>query len=66
MGARMPGPNVERLMKQTRQNIEVQVPVGIVIADGARADVTPRFVAFVWGPAPEQAPTEALSEPRAA
>jgi hypothetical protein len=53
-------------MKQTRQTIDVQVPVGIVIADGARAEVTPRFVAFVWGPAPEPVPVEATSEPRAA
>jgi hypothetical protein len=57
-------------MKQTRQIIEVAEPLGIVIADGARADVTPRFVAFVWGPAPEAIPVEAAlpsaQEPRAA
>ncbi|GLC28495.1 hypothetical protein [Roseisolibacter agri] len=53
-------------MKQTRQTIEVQEPLGIVIADGARADVTPRFFAFVWGPAPEPAVAEATPEPRAA
>ncbi len=53
-------------MKQTRQDIEVQEPLGIVIADGARADVTPRFVAYVWGPAPELHPAEATPEPRVA
>ncbi|MGZ8377916.1 MAG: hypothetical protein ACXW61_08110 [Gemmatirosa sp.] len=53
-------------MKQTRQTIEVQEPSGIVIADGVRADVTPRFVAFVWGPAPEPAVAEVTPEPRAA
>lgn len=54
-------------MKQTRQTIEVQEPLGIVIADGARADVTPRFFAFEWGPPPEPAAAaEAEPEPRAA
>ncbi len=28
-------------------------PVGIVIADGGRGDVTTRFSAFVWGPVPD-------------
>ncbi|MDF1504024.1 hypothetical protein [Roseisolibacter sp. H3M3-2] len=56
-------------MKQNRQVIDVEVPVGIVIADGARAEVAPRFAAFVWGPAPEALPAEAAGtaqEPRAA
>lgn len=39
-------------MKQ-REHREVQEPVGIVIAGGARGEVTPRFAAFVWAPAPE-------------
>ena len=39
-------------MKQIRQTVDVQEPIGIVIADGAQRDVTPRFAAFVWGPAP--------------
>jgi hypothetical protein len=39
-------------MKQIRQNIEAQEPIGIVIAAGAPRDVTPRFAAYVWGPAP--------------
>ena len=63
----MPGPYVERLMKQTRQDREVALePRGIVIADRAPAEVTPRFVAFVWGPAPEPTALEASVEPRAA
>lgn len=40
-------------MKQ-RGYREPQEPVGIVIASGDRGDVTPRFAAFVWGPAPEE------------
>ncbi len=46
-------------MKQ-RDYREAQEPVGIVIASGALGDVTPRFAAFVWGPAPE---VEALPLP---
>ena len=56
-------------MKQHRRTIDVSEPLGIVIADGARAEVTPRFSAFVWGPAPDAVPSEAVepaSEPRAA
>lgn len=52
-------------MKQTRQIADVQEPLGIIIADGARAEVTPRFAAFVWGPAPDPLPLEA-NEPKAA
>jgi hypothetical protein len=41
-------------MKQQRERIEeLDEPVGIVIRSGGRAEVTPRFAAFVWGPAPE-------------
>jgi hypothetical protein len=39
-------------MKQ-RERIEAEQPVGIVIANGPRGDVTPRFAAFVWAPFPE-------------
>ena len=54
-------------MKQTRQDREVALePRGIVIADRAPAEVTPRFVAFVWGPAPEPTALEVSVEPRAA
>ncbi len=52
-------------MKQSRQMLDVQEPLGIVIADGHRGEVTPRFAAFVWGPAPEPLPAEA-TEPKAA
>ena len=27
-------------------------PVGIIISRGSRAEETPRFSAYVWGPAP--------------
>ena len=46
-------------MKQIRQTIEVQEPIGIVIANGARREVTPRFAAYVWGPAPTDDAEEA-------
>lgn len=36
-----------------RTQPEPQEPVGIIINAGGREDVAPRFVAFVWGPAPE-------------
>ncbi len=31
-----------------------QEPVGIVISRGSRAEATPRFSAYVWGPIPEE------------
>jgi hypothetical protein len=46
-------------MKQVRTHTEQDEPVGIVIAGGARGEVTPRFTAFVWGPAPD---TELVAE----
>jgi hypothetical protein len=51
-------------MKQIRPRAEVQEPIGIVISDGSRGEVATRFLAYVWGPAPE-ADTEA-SEIKAA
>ena len=51
-------------MKQIRQRVEVQEPIGIVISDGARGDVAPKFLAYVWGPAPE--PDTDTSEIKAA
>jgi hypothetical protein len=45
-------------MKQTRQTMDVPEALGIVIADGRQAEITPRFAAFVWGPAPEPMPLE--------
>lgn len=53
-------------MKQQREHRESQEPVGIVIADGARGEVTPRFAAFVWGPAPEVEVRPAAVEAKAA
>ena len=53
-------------MKQIRQTPDVQEAIGIVISDGARLEVTPRFAAFVWGPSPEPVATSETTEPRAA
>ena len=53
-------------MEHIRQMRDVEEPIGIVIADGARREVTPRFAAFVWAPAPEPAAADAAQEPRAA
>jgi hypothetical protein len=46
-------------MKQIPQPVDVQEPIGIVIADGGRPEPTPKFLAYVWGPAPEPMPIEA-------
>lgn len=36
-----------------RRSVEIeQEPVGIVISGGSRAEPTPRFTAYVWGPVP--------------
>ena len=40
-------------MAKTRPVEIEQEPVGIVISSGSRAEKEPRFVAYVWGPAPE-------------
>lgn len=42
-------------MSTTLKEIEQdeQEPIGIVISRGSRAEATPRFWAYVWGPAPE-------------
>ena len=54
-------------MKQQPDRIQNDdVPVGIVISGGARGDVTPRFSAFVWGPAPEALDSETGIEAKAA
>ena len=53
-------------MKQIRQTSDVQDAIGIVINDGARRDVTPRFAAFVWAPSDEPTATTESTEPRAA
>jgi len=38
-------------MAQIREAKEPE-PFGIVISSGSRAEETPRFSAYVWGPAP--------------
>ena len=53
-------------MKQIRQTREAEEPIGIVISGGARDEVTPRFAAFVWGPAPEPNTAAEPNESRAA
>ncbi|MBV9879463.1 MAG: hypothetical protein JO180_03160 [Gemmatirosa sp.] len=53
-------------MKQIRQTQENGEPIGIVISDGGRLEVTPRFAAFVWAPGPEPLASDESSEPRAA
>ena len=34
-------------------------PVGIVISRGSRGEAPPKFLAYVWGPAPETVNEEA-------
>ena len=53
-------------MKQIRQTSDVQEAIGIVISDGAKLEVIPRFAAFVWGPGPEPSAASETTEPRAA
>ena len=52
-------------MKQ-RERIESDQPVGIVIANGARGDVTPRFAAFEWAPVPETVTEDEILDAKAA
>jgi hypothetical protein len=40
-------------MAQRRKTEIEQEPMGIVISRGSRAEETPRFTAYVWGPVPE-------------
>ena len=40
-------------LKQLLPPTASQEPIGIVIADGGRAPMAPRFSAFVWGPVPD-------------
>lgn len=41
------------MIKRVRQEMVPAEPVGIVISSGDSAEPAPRFLAFVWGPAPE-------------
>ena len=40
-------------MQISGRNHSDQEPIGIVISRGTRAETTPVFRAYVWGPAPE-------------
>jgi hypothetical protein len=39
-------------MAEIRRDAETE-PVGIVISRGSRSEAAPKFLAYVWGPAPE-------------
>jgi hypothetical protein len=39
-------------MTEIRRDAETE-PVGIVISRGSRSEAAPKFLAYVWGPAPE-------------
>jgi hypothetical protein len=41
------------MIKRVQQETLPAEPVGIVISRGDRTEPAPRFVAFVWGPAPD-------------
>jgi len=56
--------NAEGIVTSIRRNVQEQEPVGIVISRGTREEAAPRFSAYVWGPAPQEASETA--EPRAA
>ena len=40
-------------MATQMQSVVAEEPVGIVISRGKRAEPTPTFLAYVWGPAPD-------------
>lgn len=41
------------MKKQDNEKSAAMEPLGIVISQGSRAEQPPRFLAYVWGPAPE-------------
>lgn len=47
---------MDRIISQVTLDDE---PMGIVISGGNRAEATPRFSAYVWGPVPEEPEGEA-------
>ncbi|NUO63838.1 MAG: hypothetical protein HOQ11_06195 [Gemmatimonadaceae bacterium] len=51
------------MKKQANETNAAMEPLGIVISQGSRAEQAPRFLAYVWGPAPE---TEVDTPARAA
>ena len=42
------------MKKQPNEPTAALEPLGIVISQGSRAEQPPRFLAYVWGPAPEE------------
>ncbi|MEP7344803.1 MAG: hypothetical protein ABI877_06040 [Gemmatimonadaceae bacterium] len=40
-------------MTTSRQSVQEEEPMGIVISRGSRAEPAPRVWAYVWGPVPE-------------
>ncbi len=46
---------MDRIMSQATLEDE---PVGIIISGGSRAEATPRFSAYVWGPVPDEPEAE--------
>ncbi|HEX2779955.1 MAG TPA: hypothetical protein VHM30_10670 [Gemmatimonadaceae bacterium] len=42
------------MKKQPHETSAAMEPLGIVISQGTRAEQPPRFLAYVWGPAPEE------------
>jgi hypothetical protein len=41
-------------MDRIAQVEQEQEPIGIIISNGSRAEATPRFWAYVWGPVPDE------------
>ena len=50
----------EDIMAKNRRTEIEQEPVGIIISRGSRAEQTPKFIEYVWGPAPEGEPSEGM------
>ena len=49
----LPTSPMPRRPKVTRPDAAAEEPMGIVISNGGTPEPSPRFSAFVWGPAPE-------------
>lgn len=49
-------------MKKRTEAPPQQEPLGIIISQGSREEQQPRFVAYIWGPAPDDTtPTKDLA-----
>ena len=46
------------IMKKKPTESGPSEPLGIIISNGSRQEVAPRFSAYVWAPAPEVEPAE--------